>query len=66
MSEAINAHKKMAMGMTSGNKMKTGGVARFAEGGLANLPAKGTVAPIPKGTGAKIATMKRGGGARGR
>jgi hypothetical protein len=34
MSEAINAHKKMAMGITEGNKMKKGGkVAKYAKGG---------------------------------
>ena len=49
MTEAINAHKKMAMGMTEGNVMKKGGaVKRYASGGavkgaipesrVANLP----------------------------
>lgn len=73
MSEAINAHKRMAMGLGSGNQMKKGGVARFAEGGkvmpeskVANLPSVADKPIITKGTGAKIATMKRGGGTRGR
>ncbi len=36
MAEAINAHKKMAMGMTEGNVMKKGGsVKKYASGGLA-------------------------------
>ena len=35
MTEAINAHKKMAMGMTEGNVMKKGGkVRKYANGGL--------------------------------
>ena len=70
---AISAHKKLAMGITDGNKMKKGGVARFANGGkvmpeskVANLPAVADTPIITKGTGAKIATMKRGGGTRGR
>jgi len=34
MTEAINAHKKMAMGMTEGNVMKKGGkVKKFSSGG---------------------------------
>jgi len=34
MSEAINAHKKMAMGVTEGNVMKKGGkVQKYANGG---------------------------------
>jgi len=75
MSEAINAHKKMAMGITEGNVMKKGGkVAKYAGGGkvmsekgVANLPAKGAPLKANFNAGkAKIATMKRGGGARGR
>jgi hypothetical protein len=77
MTEAINAHKKMAMGMTEGNVMKKGGaVKRYAMGGavnkgaipesrVANLPAVAVTPKIGKPTG-KIATMKRGGAARGR
>ena len=64
MTEAISAHKKMAMGITEGNKLKKGGgVRKFAIGGLADgSPKKPNMA-----TGnAKIATMKKGGAARGR
>ncbi len=74
MTEAISAHKKMAMGITEGNKLKTGGIIRkFANGGAvaeskaANLPAKG--APLKPNFNAgkvKVATMKKGGSARGR
>jgi len=40
MSEAISAHKKMAMGMTEGNVMKKGGkVAKYARGGSVKKPA---------------------------
>ena len=73
MTEAINAHKKMAMGITEGNVMKKGGsVKKYANGGIAeskvaNLPAKGAPKKADFNAGkAKIATMKRGGGARGR
>ena len=70
MAEAINAHKKMAMGMTEGNVMKKGGkVQKFAKGGIAeskvaNLPALGDKrnAGVNMNAGkTKIATMKRGG-----
>ena len=74
MSEAISAHKKMAMGITEGNVMKKGGkVKKYANGGAvaeskaANLPAKG--APLKPNFNAgkvKVATMKKGGSARGR
>ena len=38
MTEAINAHKKMAMGMTEGNVMKKGGaVKRYAMGGAVSM-----------------------------
>jgi hypothetical protein len=74
MTEAINAHKKMAMGITEGNVMKKGGkVKGYANGGavsesaVANLPVMGD----KKNTGvdfnagkAKIATYKKGGGAK--
>ena len=64
MPEAISAHKKMAMGITEGNKLKTGGVIRkFAVGGLAD---GGPKKPDFKAGTAKIATMKKGGAARGR
>jgi hypothetical protein len=70
MSEAINAHKKMAMGITEGNVMKKGGkVAKYAGGGkvmpekgVDKLPAKG--APLKPDFNAgktKVATMKNGG-----
>lgn len=74
MTEAISAHKKMAMGITEGNKLKKGGgVKKYANGGAvaeskaANLPAKG--APLKADFNAgkiKVATLKRGGAARGR
>jgi hypothetical protein len=68
MSEAISQHKRMAMGesvpLASGKaviqKYAKGG-AVMAEGGVANLPAKGGVLEPTKSTGAKIATMKKGG-----
>lgn len=76
MSEAINAHKKMAMGVTSGNVMKKGGsVQKYAAGGkvmaeskVANLPAMGDKrnAGVDFNAGkAKVATMKKGGMAKG-
>jgi hypothetical protein len=73
MAEAINAHKKMAMGMTEGNVMKKGGkVQKFAKGGIAeskvaNLPARGDKrnAGVDMNAGkAKVATMKKGGMAK--
>jgi len=79
MSEAINMHKRIAMGGESeANHLKKGGVAKkhhYAAGGsvnagaipeskAANMPAKGTVRPLPK-PGGKIATMKKGGHAKG-
>jgi hypothetical protein len=68
MSEAISQHKRMAMGesvpMAKGKsviqKYAKGG-AVMAEGGVANLPAKGGVLEPAKATGAKIATYKKGG-----
>lgn len=68
MSEAISQHKRMAMGesvpMAKGKsviqKYAKGG-AVMAEGGVANLPAKGGVLEPVKATGAKIATFKKGG-----
>jgi hypothetical protein len=74
MTEAINAHKKMAMGITEGNVMKKGGkVRKYANGGavaeskVANLPARGDKrnAGVDFNAGkAKVATMKRGGMAK--
>jgi len=74
MTEAINAHKKMAMGMTEGNVMKKGGkVRKYANGGavaeskVAKLPAKGDKrnAGVDFNAGkAKVATMKKGGMAK--
>jgi hypothetical protein len=71
MTEAINAHKKMAMGITEGNVMKKGGkVRKYANGGAvaeskaANLPAMGDKrnAGVDFNAGkAKVATMKKGG-----
>jgi hypothetical protein len=72
MSEAINAHKKMAMGITEGNVMKKGGkVAKYAGGGkvmpekgVANLPARGDKrnGGVDFNAGkSKVATMKNGG-----
>ena len=69
MTEAINAHKKMAMGVTEGNVMKKGGkVKGYASGGaiseskVRNLPAKGEPLKVNMTSGKeKIATMKNGG-----
>jgi hypothetical protein len=69
MTEAINAHKKMAMGITEGNVMKKGGaVKKYASGGaisnskVENLPAKGSPLKADFNAGkAKVATMKKGG-----
>jgi len=70
MTEAINAHKKMAMGKTEGNVMKKGGkVAKFAAGGGVKVPKaldSSQKQPLPKGGNFKIATMRKGGVARGR
>ncbi len=68
MSDAISQHKRMAMGesvpMAKGKsviqKYAKGG-AVMAEGGAANLPARGGVLEPMKATGAKIATLKKGG-----
>ena len=74
MTEAINAHKKMAMGITPGNVMKKGGkVQKYASGGsvaeskVAKLPAMGDKrnAGVNFDAGkSKIATMKKGGMAK--
>ena len=68
MSEAISQHKRMAQGETIAlakgksviQKYAKGG-AVMAEGGAANLPARGGVLEPMKATGAKIATFKKGG-----
>jgi len=69
MSEAINMHKRMAMGetvpMAKGKsviqKYANGG-AVMKEGGVAKLPARGSAPPpIEKSSGTKIATYKKGG-----
>ena len=75
MTEAINAHKKMAMGITEGNVMKKGGkVHKYAAGGavseskVAKLPAMGDKrnSGVDFNAGkSKIATMKKGGPAKG-
>ena len=75
MTEAINAHKKMAMGMTEGNVMKKGGgVKRYASGGAvsnsaaSNLPAMGDKKNVGvdfNAGKAKIASLKKGGRPKG-
>jgi hypothetical protein len=75
MSEAINAHKKMAMGITEGNVMKKGGkVHKYANGGavseskVAKLPAMGDKRNMGVNFNAgksKIASLKKGGPAKG-
>jgi len=68
MSEAISQHKRMAMGESVPTakgksviqKYAKGG-AVMAEGGAANLPARGGVLEPMKATGAKIASLKKGG-----
>jgi hypothetical protein len=71
MAEAISQHKRMAMGeavpMAPGKSViqkYAGGGKVMPEKGVANLPAKGGALPIPKATGAKIATYKNGGKAK--
>jgi hypothetical protein len=70
MSEAINMHKRIAMGGEGeANHLKKGGkVAKFAKGGAVmsekgvdKLPAKGTPKAPMKASGEKIATYKKGG-----
>jgi hypothetical protein len=69
MSDAISQHKRMAMGesvpLASGKsviqKYANGG-AVMKEGGVANLPAKGSAPPpLEKSSGIKVATYKKGG-----
>ncbi len=73
MSEAINMHKRIAMGgEKEANHLKKGGkVKKYASGGavseskVANLPAKGAPLKPNMTTGKeKIATMKKGGSAK--
>jgi hypothetical protein len=72
MAEGISQHKRMAMGESVPMAKGKGSLPKFAGGGavmaeskVANLPAKGEVMPLVKGTGAKIATFKRGGNVEG-
>jgi hypothetical protein len=66
---AVNMHKLLASGASpqveAGGKSViqkyAKGGAVMAEGGVANLPAKGGVLEPMKATGAKIASLKKGG-----
>ena len=67
---AVNMHKLLASGASPQVEAKgksviqkyAKGGAVMAEGGVANLPAQGSAPPpLAKSTGAKIATMKKGG-----
>lgn len=70
MAEAINMHKKLAMGEgeSVAKASGKGAIPKYAKGGavmsekgVANLPARGSAPPpLPKPTG-KIATLKKGG-----
>lgn len=72
----INMHKRIAMGQAGAEKhlKKGGSVKKYAKGGIAeskvaNLPARGDKrnGGVDFSAGkVKVATMKRGGGARGR
>jgi len=73
MAEGISQHKRMAMGESVPMAKGKGSLPKYANGGavmpeskVANLPAKGEVMPVVKGTGEKIATFKRGGKAKRR
>ena len=48
MTEAINAHKKMAMGMTEGNVMKKGGKVNMKKGSMSKKPGIMIAIAIPK------------------
>jgi len=71
--EAVNLHKRLAMGASEGTAKAAGKsvIQKYAKGGsvmpesrVANLPARGSAPPpLPKPTG-KIATMKKGGKAK--
>lgn len=76
MTEGISQHKRMAMGETVKTAPGKGAIQKYAQGGavnkgaipearVRNLPAKSVTPSIGKPTG-KIATMKKGGSARGR
>lgn len=66
---AVNMHKLLASGASPQVEAKgksviqkyAKGGAVMAEGGAANLPARGGVLEPMKATGAKIATLKKGG-----
>jgi hypothetical protein len=71
MAEGISQHKRMAMGESVPTAKGKGSLPKFAGGGavmaeskVANLPAKGEVMPMIKGSGEKIATYKKGGRTR--
>lgn len=66
--EAINMHKKNAMGMSPSVTGK-GSLPKFAAGGGVKVPKaldSSQKQPLPMGGKVKIATMKKGGVARGR
>lgn len=60
MSDATNAHKRMAMGLSPGNKMKAGGAVKVP-GALDSSQKQSLPRPVPHA----IATMKKGGKSRG-
>lgn len=69
--DAVNMHKRMAMGESVPLAKGKSVIQKYANGGavmaeskVANLPAKGEVMPVVKATGAKIATFKKGGRTR--
>lgn len=71
MADAISQHKRMAMGESVPMALGKSVIQKYAKGGavmpennVANLPAKGNPKAPNKATGAKIATMKRGGQAK--
>lgn len=69
MSDAVNQHKRMAMGETVPMAKGKSVMPKYANGGavmseskVANLPARGSAPPpILKSSGTKIATYKKGG-----
>jgi hypothetical protein len=69
---AVNMHKLLASGASPQVESKgkaviqkyAKGGAVMAEGGVANLPAKGSPKAPTKATGEKIAAMRRGGKAK--
>ena len=72
MADAMNQHKAMAMGTKTPTASGTGSTPKYAKGGkVSDKDAfraldSSQKQPLPKATGFKIATMKKGGGARGR